>query len=424
MTGGVQKRSVGFTPAQIRILVLCTVAALVEGYDTQMIGYVAPVISRQWALAPGAFRWTFSVGLLGLMLGSLVIAPLADRVGRKWVIIGSTFAYALLVLASAMARDLTTLFWLRFFTGLGLGGGLPNIAALAGESSPRQWRATAVAILFCGFGLGGAVAGFTAARLMGPYGWPSVFAVGGAAALVLVPVLWLGLPLPASTAARAELPSRRALPVSDLFRVGRARATVALWIVNFMGLMDLYLLVSWLPTTISAQGISVARAAAITALMQFGGIVGAFVLGPAVDRLGPNPVLPAAYGLAALCIAGIGLAGSSEALVTVAVLGAGFGIIGCQDCNSGVAVKLYPARMRSTGVGWALGVGRAGSIIGPFVAGGLLATGVDLRIIFLFSAVPALLAAVAYLAMGRRPEFAAGASEGGAEQHVDVPVAP
>jgi AAHS family 4-hydroxybenzoate transporter-like MFS transporter len=172
-----------------------------------------------------------------------------------------------------------------------------------------------------------------------------------------------------------------------------------------MGLMDLYVLQSWLPTIITDQGVSAATSALITGLMQIGGITGALILSPLIDRRGPNPLLPAAYVLAAVSIFLIGLIGASVPLLALAVFGAGFGIIGSQNCNSGVAARIYPAAMRATGVGWALGVGRLGSIIGPFVVGYLLSLAVDVPTIFLLSAVPALLAAVAYLMIGRRPEF-------------------
>ena len=382
------------------VLAICAVAATVEGYDLQVVGYVAPAISREWNLAAGAFGPTFSIGLVGLMLGCLFIAPLSDRLGRKTIIVGSTVAYSVLVLASAAADSLSTLFWMRLATGIGLGGALPNIAASAAEASPQKFRATTVAILFCGFGFGSFVGGFVAFLLIENYGWQSVFIFGGAAALVMAPVLAFGLPRPRENR-RAAVERKDAMPVLALMQEGRARATILLWLVYFMGLMDLYLLASWLPTIITEQGITLGLANVVTGLMQVSGFAGALILSPIVDRYGPNPVLPLAYVFAAICIVAIGMAGSSIFLTTAAVLGAGFGIVGCQNCDNGVAAKLYPARIRGTGVGWALGVGRLGSILGPYLVGRALAASVDIQTIFLFSAIPALIAAAAYLAMGR-----------------------
>ena len=393
-------------PAAInwKVLGTCVLAATVEGYDTQVIGYVAPVISRVWDLPRGAFGPTFSVGLLGLMLGCMFIAPLADRLGRKWIIIGSTVVYGVLVLATAAAESLNALFWLRFFTGLGLGGALPNLTASAAESAPPHRRTLAVAILFSGFGMGSFLGSVVAAALMEAYGWQSVFIFGGAASLLLVPVLAWAMSGAQAAYAKADEHAPR-LPVKRLFEAHKRRATIALWIIFFMGLMDIYLLASWLPTAITAQGIAPDSAALLSGLMQIGGITGAFVLSPLVDRFGPNPLLPAAYLLAAIGIAGVGLAGADIPLIAVAVFAAGFGVVGSQNCNNGVAARMYPADARATGIGWALGVGRLGSITGPWIAGQLLATQVDIRTILLFSAVPALCAALTYLVMGRGSHF-------------------
>jgi AAHS family 4-hydroxybenzoate transporter-like MFS transporter len=402
----------GAVPAiRWNVLSVAVVAAMVEGYDAQVLAYVAPLITREWSLPPGTFRGTFTIGLVGLALGCLFIAPLADRLGRKWIIIGSTLSYGVLVLVTAAADSLTQLFWLRFFTGLGLGGALPNLAATAAESAVKEKRTFAVAVLFCGFGFGSFVGSVVAHQLMTPFGWQSVFVFGGAGTLLLVPFLLKTLPrgVPGEELRDAHGGSaKEAIPLADLFRDGRKRATIALWVIYFMGLMDLYVLQSWLPTIFSDQGISVETSALITGGMQLGGITGALMLSPLVDRMGPNPLLPAAYAIAAVCIFLIGLIGPSVPLLTLAVLGAGFGIIGCQNCNSGVAARIYPAEMRATGVGWALGIGRIGSIIGPYVVGYLLSLAVDVRTIFVLSAIPALVAAVAYLLIGRRAEFERG----------------
>jgi AAHS family 4-hydroxybenzoate transporter-like MFS transporter len=201
------------------------------------------------------------------------------------------------------------------------------------------------------------------------------------------------------------------IPVRRLFSEGRAPITLLLWLIFFANLMELFFLTSWLPTTIGAQGVSDTYAVIATTVVQFAGVAAAFAMGPLVDRFGPQRVLPIAFGIAALCIAGIGLAGSAVAFTMVMAFGIGIGTVGAQNCNNGVAAKFYPASIRATGVGWALAVGRIGSIVGPVIGGILLSTKVDIRTIFLFAAVPPLVAAGAYLAMGRAPNLEPAASE-------------
>jgi AAHS family 4-hydroxybenzoate transporter-like MFS transporter len=282
---------------------------------------------------------------------------------------------------------------------------MANTTALTAESAPPEKRASAVAIMFCTFSLGAGFGGFVAAGLIEDYGWQSVFLVCGGMAVLLLPLLVLGLPESLPAKADAKL----TIPAGKLFDEGRARITILFWIIFFANLMELYILTSWLPTTLHAQGIELRWAQIATALVQFGGIAGAFALAPLVDRFGPQWVLAVAFASAAASVATLGLAGASVPLTLTMALVLGIGTVGAQNCNNGVAAKFYPTAIRATGVGWALAVGRIGSILGPAVGGVLLATGAEIRTIFLVAAVPPLVAAAAYLAMGR-PQALAGES--------------
>jgi MFS transporter, AAHS family, 4-hydroxybenzoate transporter len=225
-----------------------------------------------------------------------------------------------------------------------------------------------------------------------------VFWVCGGMALVLVPVLIFALP-------ESYRPTRTktTIPVGDLFRDGRTHVTALLWFLFFLNLMELYFLTSWLPTTVTAEGISVQWAVIATSLLQFGGAAGALILGPLVDRFGPRLIVGGAFASAAVSVAAIGLAGSSIVITLIAATLCGVGTVGAQNCNNGVAAKFYPAQIRATGVGWALAVGRIGSIVGPVVGGVLLQSGIPNRTLFFVAAVPPLCAALAYVAMGRQP---------------------
>jgi AAHS family 4-hydroxybenzoate transporter-like MFS transporter len=409
------------------VFVLCGLAVFVDGYDTQAIGYVAPVISKAWHLPPGALGPVFAAGLAGLALGAFFVAPLADRFGRRPVIVWSVLVFGLLTTATGFCGSFSALLLIRLATGLGLGAAMPNAITLTAEYSPQRRRTTSVSLLMCGFGLGSAAGGAVAAKLLESSGWPAVFFAGGAATLLLVPVLILFLPesvrflsfRPTEADRLSRLMARidpalgalrfpavqdlaKRLQLRELFAHGQAGATILLWLIFFMNLLDLYLLANWLPTAIHDAGLSVGVAALATATLQIGGIIASFALGPLVDRLGPAVVLPVIYVFGSVCIGLIGFAGTSVPFTVAAVFGAGFAIVGSQNCNNGVAAKMYPTEVRATAVGWANAVGRVGSIVGPTLGGIMLSLHAPMRTVFTFSAVPPIIAAFAYLAMRAR----------------------
>ncbi|MGD0185985.1 MAG: MFS transporter [Roseiarcus sp.] len=405
---------------QMRVFLLCGLAVFAEGYDTQAIAYVAPVVAGEWRLAPGALGPTFAAGAAGLALGALLVAPLADRYGRRPILLLSTLAFGLLTLATAFASGLTSLLALRLLTGFGLGGAMANAIGLTAEYSPARRRGAAVAIMFCGFGLGAATAGALAAWLIGVGGWRSVFATGGAGTLLLAGALALWLPESlrflalrgrhaeaarlapefASTAPATAAAERPEPGLGALFRHGRTSMTLLVWGVFFASLLDLYLLNNWLPTTINAAGLSVRLAIVAATLLQLGGIFGALTLGPLMDRFGPFTVLPLACLVAAVCIVGIGLAGTSAPLTLASVFGAGVGVIGGQNCNHALVAGLYPTTMRARGIGAAQAVGRLGSILGPLVGGAMLSLHMDIRLLIVSSAAPMLIAAACMTGLG------------------------
>lgn len=412
---------------QIRLLMLCAAVLFVDGFDTQAIGYVAPEIGRDWQLARGALGPVFSAGLFGLMIGALLLSPLADRVGRKRVIVASAVAFGFATLATLLAGNVEELMVVRFITGLGLGGALPNAPAMTAEFSPMRRRATMVMTMFCGFSAGAAVGGLIAAALIPAFGWRAVFLVGGLAPLALAPVLVVLMPesprflalsgradgrvrailsrmyptvaFPADARFDAGEAEAAGITVRQLFTEGRAAMTGLFWLVFFMSLLDLYFLSNWLPTVLNELGASVSLAAVLGSMLQVGGIIGTLVLGRFIDRFSFR-ALAVTYFAASLAILSIGQASHSTILVGCTVFLAGFCIVGGQGGANALSSTFYPTRLRSTGVGWCLGIGRIGSIVGPLVGGMVLALHWATQSLFLAAAVPALCAAVAAYLLG------------------------
>jgi AAHS family 4-hydroxybenzoate transporter-like MFS transporter len=421
---------------QKRIALLCAIVAAMEGFNTQSVGFIAPALAQAFHLTPADLGLFFSLGLFGLLLGAIFVAPLADRFGRRPVLLVCVPLLGLCSLLTAASPSVSVLDSLRFLTGLAIGGALPNTIALTSEYSPHRRRSLLVALMFTGFIFGSIGAGLSATRLVPAFGWQAVFILGGVLPLAFAPVLYFALPEsirflvlrrappkaiaallrrldPALQTARntrfitGEAASSGASVVA-LFREGRAKRTLLLWVISFMSLFDIYLLANWLPTEMRALGFPIQTAILVGTVLQFGGLTGT-IFGWLADRIGANIALATAYFVGAICVTCIGLVGHNEALVMLAVLGSGFGILGGQTVANAVAAISYPTEMRSTGVGWATGIGRIGSIVGPGLAGILLQLNISAQNIFFLAVIPALIASAAALGMGRvQTSFAVG----------------
>jgi MFS transporter, AAHS family, 4-hydroxybenzoate transporter len=414
---------------QYLVLGLCAAAVALEGFDAQSIGFVAPAVIHEWHLAPQQFTPAFVVGLAGLLLGCLVVAPLADWFGRKKVIVGASIAFGIFSLLSAEARSLESLSILRFLTDAGLGGGMANAIALTSEYFPARKRAAMTVVMFCGFPLGASLGGFVAAALIPRFGWPSVFILGGILPLLLALVLIVALPesirylvvkksatervaailrrinpnanfSTGTTFAIAE-EQRRGLTVRHLFREGRLAGTLLLWTMFFMNLLGLFLLTSWLPTLLHDAGLSISMAVVIGAVQQGGGVIASVAIGPVLDRRGCLWTLAPLYLLGGIGVAAIGSVGPTVGFILIAAAVAGAGSVTAQNVANALAAAYYPTYIRATGVGWALGIGRIGAIVGPIIGGLMLALHWSTQSIFIVGALPALVAALAVVIMLR-----------------------
>jgi AAHS family 4-hydroxybenzoate transporter-like MFS transporter len=400
---------------------LCGLIVFVDGFDAQAMGFVAPAVTADLQVTRAVLGTVISSGLVGMMVGALVFGPVADRVGRKPVLLASTLIFSIGSLLTATASTVDGLSLFRLLTGLGMGGAMPNAIALTSEYMPSRHRATAVTGMMCGFSLGAAVGGFVAASLIPRFGWESVFIAGGTVPLLIVPLAVIALPESIrfllgrpEGQARASAYLARIAPgavptalvgdtgattggfvVSRLFTDGRALVTLLIWVVYFTNLLDLYFLNSWLPTIMNDSGIRAETAIRVTALFQVGGCIGAVLLGYTLDRKRSFAVVAWCFLWAAAWIVVTAEAGTSVPLLITAMLASGVGIIGGQNGSHALSSEYYPTAIRATGVGWALGVGRIGSIVGPLIGGYLLTQRGGAREVLWMAAVPAVVATIA-----------------------------
>jgi MFS transporter, AAHS family, 4-hydroxybenzoate transporter len=414
---------------QYVVMALCAACAMLEGFDALNIGFVAPAIVREWHLPPQSFTPAFMAGLFGLLLGCLFVAPLADKVGRRTVMIGSVVAFGVFSLASATAGSLSTLSLLRFLTGLGVGGGVPNAIALTSEYFPERSRAGMTAVMFVGFPLGSSLGGFLSGWLIPAFGWPSVFIAGGVLPLLVAPALLIALPesirhlvVSGATAGRIATVLARIAPgasfaaatrfvigeehkpgltVAHLFREGRALGTMLLWVVFFMSLLDIFLISSWLPILLHEAGLSLATAVDVQATLALSGVVAVLATAPILNRSGYFIVLLPAYLLSAISNAAFGTVGTDLGMVLLCAATLGAGNVAGQNTANALAAAFYPTYIRATGIGWALGVGRAGAVLGPAIGGTVLAFHLGASALFMVAAVPPLISIAALLVLMR-----------------------
>jgi AAHS family 4-hydroxybenzoate transporter-like MFS transporter len=417
---------------QTSILILIGLTVVLDGFDVQSMGFVAPAIVHAWGLNKAALGPVFGAGLLGMLLGSLTLSVVADKVGRRPVLIVATLAFALCMLATSRVTTIAELLSIRFVTGLGLGAIMPNAMALAGEFSPKRNRVTLMMWVSCGFTVGAVLGGLVSAALLPLWGWQSVFVVGGAVPLALAVLMFFCIPesmlfaalrgvrldrlaatlrridpsLTVTPGTRFVVPESHQgkVPVVELFRSGRAKTTVLLWGVNFMNLLNLYFLSNWLPTLVRSAGLSLSTAVWVGTVLQLGGVAGTLAMGPVIDRIGFFKVLVPTFLVAAVTIATIGQPGLPLALLFVVVGITGLCIIGGQPAVNALAATYYPTSLRSTGVGWSLGVGRIGSIAGPVIGGELIRMNWSNMGLFVAVAVPAVASAAMLLLMSRNAQ--------------------
>lgn len=390
------------SPLQIRTVVLCGLTALLDGFDLLAIGVAAPAMAESLRIPPALLGTLFSAALLGLMLGAFALGPVADRIGRRSLLIGATAMFGVFTLSTAYAANLQEVIVFRFLAGVGLGGAMPAFISLAAEYTPRSRRRQVVALLWAGFPLGGVVVGLLASWLIPTEGWRVLFLIGGAVPLGLALMLLCLLPesiafLASQGAAGPRIRTLLSRIVPDanigaeaqftcpaepshsgaraLFQHGRGRVTALLWGSYFATFLMLITTTAWAPTLLEQSGLARAEAARAIALFAAGSVIGTPLAGILLAWLGTRHVLPIALLGGAATIGALGIVGPSATLVLAIMFCAGFCLGIASSGLIALAPLLYPTPIRSTAVGWAMGWGRAGSFAGPLTVGVFVASG-------------------------------------------------
>lgn len=378
---------------------LCALASMAEGFDIQSMGVAAPGMAPALHLSRDQLGPAFSASTVGLFVGAIVIGALADRIGRKWALIGSLGVFGLLTLATPFASDINTLLAIRLAAGLGLGGAMPNFLSLSAEAVSETRRAQFVAISAAAMPLGGAAASAVAAAAP----WRAIFVVGGAWPLALVVAMAAALPESARFLS-AKAKAARTGPAEALFGGGRAPATLLLWTAAFCVLLCLYLLLNWLPLLLAAKGVTKPGAAIVQLSFNIGAVVGTLCL--ALLLRGRRRAGPLAGCFAGMAAGVVLLASTPPTLALAAGAGfvAGWFVSSSPTALYALAPDFYDVEIRATGLGAMIGLGRVGAIIGPLLAGALLARGQGANgVLMALPPFVALGALATFLALRRRP---------------------
>jgi MFS transporter, AAHS family, 4-hydroxybenzoate transporter len=406
---GLGRDELRLTRYHYEVFAVCTLLVLIDGYDGASLTYAAPAVAGEINLPPGLLGPLFAAHLVGMVLGSGPSGLIADRRGRRPTILGATAVFGIFTLLTAAASSFSEILAFRLLTGVGLGAAVSNIIAIASETAPRRCRATVVSIVYSALPLGALLGGCSAVLLIRAFGWRSIFAVGGGLALaLLMAASWI---LPESPLFLRSVNCERGgdarmgagSPMRDLFVGGKAAGTLLLWLTFFVNQLVVYFMFMWMPIVFKSRGLDAELGIIASASLNLGGVVGSWVLARLIDARGARKVLTGSYVAAFLLVSAFGSIVSGRAMVVlVTVVLTGFMLNGSNVSLAAVATGLYPTRSRSTGVGWAIGIGRLGAITGSLVGAVLLRSRFGLDVLYPLVGSSLLLAALCMWAMPAR----------------------
>ena len=416
-----------FTRFHLLIFATCFFVILLDGFDTAAIGYIAPSLLKEWGLTKPQLAPVLSAALAGLALGSVTIGPLADRLGRKFLLCGAVFLFGLASLISSSSASLNELVGWRFITGLGLGGAMPLAVTMANEFAPAKRRALLTSAMFTGFPLGAAWGGFLSAWMIPEFGWRSVLQLGGVLPMCLALIMLFILPESVQFMVARGLPIERIRAVLSRFSdaVGEATSFVMgekaqasgaaeqgktgvamilsrsyvvgsamLWLTYGMGIVIFYALINWMPILLKDGGLDPKTAMLVTSLFPLGG-VGAIAFGFLMDKFNANRVIMIGYLITAVCVYAIGQVAGNLSWLVVMVFVGGAVMNTTQTSMPALAANFYPTAGRATGVAWMMAIGRIGAVAAPFLVAELQRRQFGFDQIFAVLAIPGLIAAIA-----------------------------
>lgn len=404
------------TGLQYSTIFICFLMNMLDGMDVLVISYTAPAIAKAWDVSPQALGTVFSAGLFGMTIGTLFLAPFADKIGRKAIILISGIIMGVCIYLTSYATSITELLIYRFVSGLGIGSMLASTASLASEYTPNKTRDFWVSFVISGYPIGAVVAGLVAAKVIPTDGWQQMFRIAGIASMFSVPLILFFLSESIDFYLRTQpqnaleklnkiltkmnvqplesLPKiekiKSKLPVDQLLKTEFKKPTLQLWAALFMAFAALYFLTSWIPKLAKDAGLSMELAIYAGTVFNIGAFFGIITQGYFSSKYGLKKTLGVILVLTGVLMASFGLfVGSDVILLILALLG--FGIQGGFVGLYALSARLYPTEFRTTGVGWAMGAGRLGGIVGPMIGGLLIGAGLGIATNFLIFAVPALL---------------------------------
>ncbi len=420
------------TGPQVLAVAVCIFINMLDGFDVLVISFAGPAIAKVWNLAPGQLGLLFSSGLVGMMLGSLFLAPLADRIGRRPIVLVSLTLVSAGMLLSSVAQGLYWLAATRVMSGLGIGAMLAALTATVAELTPGDRRAFAISLLQTAYPVGAILGGMVSAGMIAGFGWRSVFVLGGVLPALLIPFVLVALPeslaflaarrTPGSlarinaTLRRLKRPELDELPplaawtgpargsVAALIAPAHRRNTMLIIFAYVMVMMTLYFVLNWTPKVVVDSGLTVAEGIRASVLVNIGGVVGASIFGVLAVRFREVRTLRVYLVLCMLGLIGFGLADMHTAMLWVAAFVMGYFTHGITIGLYTLLPRLYPPEIRSTGAGWAIGIGRLGAIIGPALAGYMFSAGMSSAAVYALFALPILLALFAVSRIGDRPK--------------------